>query len=275
MFCYIQLLATKDFSDCNENESETDSQEEECGFGESTSSVDSYDDILIGVNDENSVDGNKVRKRRRFHVPRLLLRDQRRFYVDMCASVFNSNDFHLLYGMFNTYAVPTVTQTTYQLHAKQPTESHPSSTVELQYNGIPAIAKFWYTLFQLGPDALVQITDKTIATSPDTKHSKIIAKYIFTATKHFEVDTNNTNFDSTTSETYNNTPTSPKRRLVRTITNSNPEKTLQPKVLSILEEPFRITVEGRFIMYTDENKMIYKMEMESLPHRRERVGNSL
>jgi hypothetical protein len=227
-------------------------------------SDDAFNSDIIAESVENIKKSKRPSSPRRKPVPRLLLRDKRRFYVDMCANVFNANDYHLLYGMFNMYCIPNVQQNTYQLHAMTSTVDNQTTTIETHYIGVPSVAKFWYTLFQLGPDALVRITDKQIFISPETNHSKITTKYVFTATKHLEIHNNNTiltNVDTTIS---NETPVS-KRRLIRTITNSNPEKTLQTKTLTILEEPVQIIVEGTFTLYTDGNKHIYRLEMESLP----------
>ncbi len=131
----------------------------------------------------------------------------------MCANVFNANDFHLLYGMFNTYCVPTVNQVTFQLNALL-ADNDQLTAIETHYLGVSNVAKFWYNLFQLGPDALVRVHDKQIFISPETNHSKITVKYQFTATKHFEINANNT--PSVVDNTINKdeTPVSNKRRLV-------------------------------------------------------------
>jgi hypothetical protein len=232
------------------------------------SSVTAYDEIESSSSQHMLI---KKKRKRRTKIemenavetplkPRIMRADRRRFYCDMFTNVLNSGDFRLLFGLFETYCIPNFSQTS---HVGGPTDLKP---VIIEVNGPGTVAKFWHGLFQLGPDSVTQVLKADLHLSSDSKTSKIVTQFVYSATKIFQItelaslfQIDESNITETKSDKFSlNQPCDyiTMERDIERVTGC----------LTLGANPYKMSTVGIFTMHIDENKHIYKMEMETQPY---------
>jgi hypothetical protein len=262
--------SNEDFSDVSfsDNELFDEDSSESRGINSSTENLSKVCSKRKRISSNSSENEHHFIRRK----PRLLLRDQRRFYCDMIANVLNSSDFCLLFRMYETFCTPNATQKTFSCGVD-------SNQSAFYLTGASAMSKFWYSMFQLGPDSTVKVFNTNVHMSSETNCSKIVTNFTFSTTKIFKVknvwtlfaDHNQQLIDESVSY-YQPTDQDLVPFLPNKLTNStsNDEiKTLQNTItqatnrLTLTEKPFEVIVQGTYTLLTNENKLIYHMEVES------------
>ncbi len=156
--------------------------------------LDLSDDIISVSSDSKVVVRPKAKrkpyKKRTLHEyvhvpkPRVLKFDVRKNYSEMFVHCLNDSKINLMYGFIETYFRAEFLLKT----VKNPRETmKPTTGVTL--SGVPLVIKFWRGLFSFGPDTCVRITNSTIHVQSGTERSKVVCKFVFQSTRLYEFST--------------------------------------------------------------------------------------
>lgn len=91
---------------------------------------------------------------RKAKIPKLLVHDIRKLYCAMMMNVFNSADYSLLFGFIDTYFVKNV-----QYQLSKYCHSGALKDFTLNINGVFEVAKYWYSIFRMSPDNVLRLYD--------------------------------------------------------------------------------------------------------------------
>jgi hypothetical protein len=120
---------------------------------------------------------------------------------------------------------------------------------------------------------MVRVGNSEVHISNETNCSKIVTNYTFTATKLFQdsanlfqhnpQSSNNLHITSPTQPLSVDNGCSTSNELSSPLLLDNNDYNTNQQQLIILEKPFQFVANGKFIIYTDENKQISRMEIET------------
>jgi len=235
-----------------------------------------------------------LKKMRKLRIPRLLSKDIRKMYSLMFVNVINSYNFPLIYGFFDTYYNQTTVE--YAITKYSPTNAKKLYT--MNFYGLDEVAKFWYANMRISPDNVVILQESSIqpfmgkivcrfqkrATQVyvdppgsagyfaphvfvDKKYGKEILYANDKVNNDFVVgngtsDTSSTSDESMSiqdeidTEDYNRG--NEKISAIQKIMNSVDSVVDQ---LPLCDPPRTVVADGMFIISTDENKRICKIEV--------------
>lgn len=193
------------------------------------------------------------------HFPRtrIVQTDIRRSYANMYVNTMNSGDFSMLFGFLDTFCSPSFNHSI----TRQFTMNSQLQTCSFFRNGIAACSQFWCYNFVTIPDSTIFLTDASIVTSDDGESSKIVAHYVFKATKILDC-----------SPLWNDV-FSDEKDDCKAIHNQYVGSSAMQDILKEVEEkvkelplravPLPVVSRGQFIIYLDEHKRMTRMEMNS------------
>lgn len=114
--------------------------------------------------------------------PRILKTDFRRSYANMYTNVMNSGDFSLVFGFFDTFCIPSVSNTI----CRSFKINNEVKTFSVQRIGLLDCIIYWYYNLYAVPDATMFLTDSVIITDSSSDESRVSANYTFRATKIYD-----------------------------------------------------------------------------------------
>ncbi len=250
--------------------------------------LDLSDDIISVSSDSEVAIRPKAKrkpyKKRTFqeyvHVPkpRVLKFDVRKNYSEMFVHCLNDSKINLMYGFIETYFRAEFLLKT----VKNPHETtKPTTGVTL--SGIPLMIKFWRGLFSFGPDTCVRVTDSTIHVQSGTERAKVVCKFVFQSTRMYAFSTDLLKNDEIKSVTANeksedyyhikSEESSLSDLTDHAETHSRATVTHIEQLQHTIDEwtanfppvadPEQMNITGTLTMFTDEQKNICGMEMET------------
>lgn len=216
--------------------------------------------------------------------PRILKTDIRRSYASMIANVINSGDFPLMYGLLETFFTPNFE---HRVVKHKPEDDTITAFVR---QGIADVATSFYAIMHMDPDPLVTIKDTKIHLISNTTASKIVTEWSYSATSIYQRGDDPAEEEcpkqrehelieeAQQSMVFPNSSSSSSSGNKRKEAGSDPEAELRAntihsisssieavkKTLPLREKPLPFSFGGMLTLYTDENKVITKMEMEML-----------
>ena len=222
-------------------------------------------------------DGTLVPFEFSLRLPRILKTDIRRSYANMFVNVMNSGNFHLVFGFFDTFFIPSFTSKISRSFGKGNSIMHSVVTT-----GLFETVLYWYYNLQSVPDSALSLNESSIM-SDRSDYSQVEAHITFTATKIYDIpveticyplrddNTDRNMIDMQYEENRAQLKMNGKRslvsediadraewlRLVSTIVNKSFNS------FKLLEIPQSIRSTGKFSMYLDGQFRIMRMELET------------
>ena len=228
------------------------------------------------------------------YIPKILKSDIRHSYPAMLANVLNTGDFSLMFGFMDTFFAPNVVQ----VSRKKVTNSA-AGAYEISQSGKYDLAKYWYANLIVAPDTVAKFSDSQIVSYKGTPDCKIVTKLCLDMSYLYEEQTNPKECSSilmsddsrpkyvpsgsvsscgymsveTDSESVSDDSTkgSGRKRNINEMNESAQKQAIMSNIVSSVEsivsrltlraEPVRISSVGTIAMYTNEHKMITKMEL--------------
>lgn len=190
-----------------------------------------------------------------FPRPRVIRTDIRRSYANMYINTMNSGDFTQLFGFMDTFCNPHFNHSV----KRQFTLNSQLQTCSFQRSGVAACAQFWCYNFVTIPDATLYLTDTTIISCDEDNTSKIVAHYVFKATKIFDCSPiwREVISDEIQQPRYSEeSKISVMKDIVRDVE-------CKVKDLTLRSNPLEVTSLGEFTIFLDEHKRMLRMEMSS------------
>jgi len=268
----------EDFIDNSGDESlQVENDDANDGNG-SVSSISNYD--------SSEKSSTKRRKRkyvmkapRPVQVPRVLMFDIRKCYAKMIVNVMNSGDFPLLYGFIETYFAPNAHHTS----TKAVTHGDSRNVFSMDVYGSDELVKYWYSFMNLTPDGITTLFDATIQHTTGKvvtgihkdatqiyelretaiPNSEYLEYILIQESKHDRLSFSSRDCSVVSSSSQKKRKTDEmeevedKKRRMKSIMSSV-ESAVSGLVLR--KSPLRLSVNGTFSIYTDENKRITRME---------------
>lgn len=188
--------------------------------------------------------------------PRVVRSDIRRSYANMYVNAMNSGDFTVLFGLFDTFCCPTFSHSI----TRQFTLNSELKSCSFFRRGVVACAQFWCYIFVTIPDSTLFLQDVNVFTNDVENTSRVIASYVFKATKIYEFNQfwkDIVDEEIKVQEKYSDAR-STGTELIRDIVKSVEDKV---SCLPLRTQPLAITSRGQFIIHLDEHKRMVRMEM--------------
>lgn len=227
------------------------------------------------------------------YIPKIMKSDIRNAYPAMLANVLNTGDFALMFGFMDTFFVPNIVQVSKKsiTNVAEPVLDHQSGKYDL--------AKYWYANLALAPDAIVQFSDSQVISYKGTPNCKIVTKLSLEMSHLYEEQANSKecsrilmesgkqDYGSAYSSDYTSSESSEddsvsyvsssdgvgRKRTIEAMNETAQKQAIMRNImesvesmmgkLTLKQKPLSFTSVGTIAMYTNEHKMITKMELES------------
>jgi hypothetical protein len=196
-------------------------------------------------------------------VVRIVRSDIRRSYPTMLANVWNSLDFHMIYGFMDTYFQRDFEQRSNKVHPNTNT-SYSKSIF-----GVETVAKLVYTNAILQPDSVFTLKETNVYKSTDKSQNRVVSTFNLLATRIFDIPDMEKLFQlatthSTPEEIENRVGTKRKSDYTRQFVMDDIIRSVHDITdeLKLLEVPEKVEYGGSFTLYTDEEDRVSSMVME-------------
>lgn len=200
--------------------------------------------------------GDVVKFEAGFPRPRIVRTDIRRSYSTMYTSVFNSGDFGLIFGFFDTFCSPSFayTMTKENLIGKETTQ------FSFIRQGIASCAQFWLFHTLTSPDAAMTLLDTNVITTDSDDSSKIVSRFSFKATKIFDCSPI---FKDEMIEACGTKCSPAYSEQDKQCIKNSIESTVSSlvKTLSLRPQPLPLESTGELILHLDNEKRLTKIEL--------------
>jgi len=277
-------------NDLAEEESTISEEQSTTSEDYSTSSSDAYSLPVVFKSKMKKVP-KKLRLRmyaKEIHIPKILKSDIRNSYPSMFANILNSGEFPLVFGFLDTFLVPTIKQS----YVKTITDTtNEVSFMRGEQAGKFELSKYWCNYIRMGPDMVFHLRNPRIHSHSKTNCVQIVSDFTVEGTKiygdpkpttrvdcHKKVENEEENIrdlinrklalgneytkrEQRKRELDEMRELDEKRELCRQIELSV-ENHFQ--TLTLREKPINFKGVGTLIMYTDEEKRITKVEMDTV-----------
>jgi len=192
--------------------------------------------------------------------PKVIKDDIRRSYSTMIANVLNSGDFSLIFGFLDTFLTPNAVTMFKKSVKGSVCENH-----EHNISGVISAAQQWFSSLTMAPDAIFSVKDSRV----EYHSGKITANMRFSATKLFDDESAMKAMTAMTIEV--DSQDDKRRHLGSSSDDGNGAiiKSLIRNVERIMRglvpksNPESFSIDGRFVLSTDDEKRITCMELRA------------